>query len=90
MSVSVPVGFKVDFSDVSCMNSVELFPVKEIILLRLPEFEVFSVDTESFKSGNSSLHDCPYRLDFGVTDVSRVDSKHSCYFCFLDDGDVSK
>lgn len=91
MSVSVPVGFKVDFSDVSCMNGVELFPVKELILLRLPEFEVFCVDTDSFSTGNnSSLHDCPYRLDFSMTDVSRVDSKHSCYFCFLDDGDVSK
>ena len=90
MSVSVPVGFKVDFSDVSSTDGIELFPVKEIILLRLPEFEVFCVDTESFKSGNSSLHDCPYRLDFGMTDVSRVDSKHSCYFCFLDYGGASK
>lgn len=73
------------------MNGVELFPVKELILLRLPEFEVFCVDTDSFSTGNNSfLHDCPYSLDFSMTGVSRVDSKHSCYFCFLDDGDVSK
>lgn len=91
MSVSVPVGFKVDFSDVSSTDGIELFPVKEIILLRLPEFEVFCVGTDSFSTGsNSSLHDCPYRLDFGMTDVSRVDSKHSCYFCFLDYGGASK
>lgn len=72
MSVTVPVGFTVDFSDSVYIGKVKLSLIVGVILLKLPEFTVSTISASEFGYENSTdelMLLCPYRYDFVLTYV---------------------
>ena len=72
MSVSIPVGFTVDFSESFYLKKIKLSEIVGIILLRLPEFTISTISAQEFcfwESTDESLLLCPFRADFELNYV---------------------
>lgn len=81
MSVTVPVGFTVDYEKSFHMDKVELFEIVGVILLKVPEFTLSIVPASEFSSWSTtdeSLALCPIREDFVLSYVG-IDSSGGIY-----------
>lgn len=72
MSVTVPVGFTVNFSESFYLKKIKLSEIVGIVLLRLPEFTISTISAQEFcfwESTDESLLLCPFRADFELNYV---------------------
>lgn len=72
MSVTVPVGFTVDYEKSFHMDKVELFEIVGVMLLKVPEFTLSTVSAHEFcfwETTDESFLLCPFRADFELNYV---------------------